>query len=350
MGKKLTVLVTGVGGRSFGNGIMHSLLLFRDKYRIVATDATNFSHGLYEADAKYSVPYGSSPDYIAAIHRLVKREKIDVILPGSQPEVMALASNQEEFKSRCCLIISPVSVVGLCLNKMSLYTWLSENGYKVPRTATFSEWQALVRDCGFPIIGKPTEDTGGSKNVCILRDKDEVSQYLAEGPDNKIVFQEYVGSPDEEYTIGVMVSKEGEIIDSIVIHRKLIGLSLGVSRIINGRSYALSTGYSQGYVVRHPQIKMVCESLAHRMGIRGPVNMQLRMVDGNVVFLEVHPRFSGTTPIRADVDFNEPDILIRNFVFGETFGRLEYRTDVAAIRAFKNVIVPVEEMNNVQSA
>ncbi len=59
---------------------------------------------------------------------------------------------------------------------------------------------------------------------------------------------------------------------------------------------------------------------------------------------DIHPRFSGTTPIRASVGFNEPDLLLRNHLFDECFGRLAYIDDVAAIRAFEHVLVPISEM------
>jgi carbamoyl-phosphate synthase large subunit len=66
-----------------------------------------------------------------------------------------------------------------------------------------------------------------------------------------------------------------------------------------------------------------------------------------VIILEVHPRFSGTASIRAEVGFNEPDVLIRNYLFGETFGRLDYQSDVAAIRAFRTLIVPLSAMHQI---
>jgi len=63
-----------------------------------------------------------------------------------------------------------------------------------------------------------------------------------------------------------------------------------------------------------------------------------------VEIFEVHPRFSGSTSIRAQVGFNEPDLLIRNYIHGEPIGRQTYLTDVAAIRAFANEIVPAAEL------
>ncbi len=62
---------------------------------------------------------------------------------------------------------------------------------------------------------------------------------------------------------------------------------------------------------------------------------------------EVHPRFSGTTSLRADVGFNEPDMLIRTMVRGERLERQDYQTDVAVIRAFQSVVVPMSEMDAV---
>ena len=40
---------------------------------------------------------------------------------------------------------------------------------------------------------------------------------------------------------------------------------------------------------------------------------------------------------------NEPDVLLRSFLDGETFGRLNYRTNLVAIRAFEHVLVPMAD-------
>lgn len=345
------VLVTGVGGRSVGYQILRVLLSQGSKYRIVATDASEFSCGLYEANSNYVVPPASSADdYIPAIQHIVEREQVDVILPGTQAEVSVLAAHRDSFNSDCCVLANPAPVVQLCADKKALYTWLADHDFRVPRTASASGWETLVHHCGFPIVGKPTKDTGASRNVAILKNEAEIGHYLQEMTADQIVFQEYVGEADEEYTVGVMVSREGQVIDSIVIHRTLVGLSLGVQRQIGKHSYALSTGYSQGFVIRHDTIQSICEALALEIGIRGPLNIQLRLVDGEVIIFEVHPRFSGTSAIRAEVGFNEPDILIRNFLFGERFGRLSYRTEVAAIRALRHIIVPIDVMARVPVA
>lgn len=343
------VLVTGVGGRSVGHQILHALSLAKQKYRIVATDVENFSFGLYLADAAYLVPRANSPDYISAVQELVRREKIAAVLPGTEPEVRALVADRERIEDLDCLVLaSSPDVVQLCGNKLRLYEWLNQNGFVVPRTAAAADWQTLAKDAGFPLVGKPTEESGGSRNVAILTSAAEVERYVADNLESReVLLQEYVESPDEEYTVGVLIAKSGDLIDSIVIHRRLLGLSLGPHCRWNGRDYALSTGYSQGTIVKHTELQEVCERLAIKIGIRGPVNIQCRISTRGVTILEVHPRFSGTTSIRAEVGFNEPDTLIRNWLFGESFARLDYQCEVAAIRAFRTLIVPLQLMDNV---
>ena len=47
------------------------------------------------------------------------------------------------------------------------------------------------------------------------------------------------------------------------------------------------------------------------------------------------------TSIRAAAGFNEPDLLIKDFLFQQPVRRVEYQTDVLAIRAFSNLLVPM---------
>jgi len=351
--KRLCVLVTGVGGRSVGHQVLSALMLEGDKYRLVVTDADRFSAGLYQMQNRWLLPLATAPTYLEAIRSLVMRESVDVVIPGTEPELYVLARNRQLFSDLgCTLVANPTSVTDICKNKAVLYDWLKTHGFSVPKTVRAQDYRRLVAEVGWPLVAKPTEGTGASRNVAILGSEIEVENYIAETEAGKteIVFQEYIGSPHEEYTVGVMISKEGDVIDSIVVHRKLVGLSMGVQRIINDHLFALSTGYSQGFVIKHKQIQIFCENLACEIGIVGPANIQLRVHGGKVVVFEVHPRFSGTTSIRALVGFNEPDIMIRNFYLGERFGRLDYQYDVAAIRAFQNIIVPVSDMMAVPQA
>jgi carbamoyl-phosphate synthase large subunit len=351
MARKLNVLITGVGGRGVGYQLLHALGMKLDSYRIVCVDATAFSYGLYLVDSRYIVPLASSPDYISALLEVIKRESIDVLLPGTEAELLRIDEAREQIsRAGCHPVLSPRSVIDLALNKTKLYRWLQQQKIGVPRSGDAENWKALIDEVGFPVVAKPSGQSGGSRNVAILANGAEVETYIANFPGDReaIIIQEYVGDADSEYTVGVIVGVDGGIVDSIVMRRNLIGLTLGVHRSIDGKDYSLSTGYSQGFIVRDAEIQDFCESLALRLQMLGPANFQLRRHKGAIKVFEVHPRFSGTAAIRAEAGLNEPDIIIRNQMFGEMFGRQPYRTNLAAIRALHTMLVPMRDVSQVR--
>jgi carbamoyl-phosphate synthase large subunit len=345
-----TVLVTGTGGGSVGSGILHALLCssdeVRSRWRVVAADADSFAWGLYIADAAALLPFANSPDYLPAMRRLIEAYDIDAIVPGTEAEIPPLLRNAAAL-SPAVVIANRLDLLPLMLDKFATAKKLEDLGYAVIPTSPVADWRFIASRFGFPLIVKPTRETGGSRGLHLVCDEQELQRLLPLLDERTSpCVQPYVGDSEEEYTVGVLSDFSGNLIDSIVMHRKLSGLSLLSSRNIPDRRCALSTGCSQGFIVRDPAIQAFCERLAVQLDSRGPLNIQLRLdprTKAPFVF-EIHPRFSGTTPIRADVGFNEVDILLRNALFGESFGRLEYRANVAAIRAFEHVIVPIEKL------
>lgn len=344
-GARAGVLVTGVGGRSVGLQILLSLEMATTPYHVVATDADAFSFGLYRVPSAYMVPMADNPRYLDRIREILAREPVSVILPGTEAEVSALAPHAGLFKSMgVCLVAAPADRIDLCQDKSRLTEWLERAGLEPPRSRSGESWRELVREVGYPVVAKPRTGSSGSRGVAILASEAEVEDHLSGRDPATTLFQEYVGDAEHEYTVGVLADTAGGIIDSIVLRRKLAGLSLFESRTIEGQVYALSTGYTQGFIVDEPVVASFCEDLVRRLELTGPVNIQCR-TDRNgsrVRVFEVHPRFSGSSAIRAEAGFNEPDAIIRSWVFGEPVGRLAYRRNVAAIRAFQTMLVPIE--------
>ena len=167
-------------------------------------------------------------------------------------------------------------------------------------------------------------------DVSVAQDRDELmnlGRYLLNGG-RKIIAQEYVGTPQAEFTVGVLTSMAGELINSIALKRfPQSGLGNRV-RVPNrttrrelGDLLVISSGISQGEIGRFPEVTQECERIASTLGCRGSLNIQCRYVDGRVVVFEINPRFSGTTSLRAIVGYNEPDVLIREHILNERVER-----------------------------
>jgi len=344
---KRKIVVTAVGGRSVGSGILHALKRASSeasaRWHVIGTDADPFAWGLYVADEGALLPFASHPDYLSRMLELVGANDVAAIIPGSEPEAEFLAAHQSEIPVP--VITNRLDLMPLMMDKFAASAKLHELGLPVIETFPISQWEQALVKYDFPFIVKPTVGTGGSRGLNFVVNRSELETLIPQLPESgKFCIQPFVGSGDEEFTVGVLTDKDGVLIDSIVMKRKLIGLSLLQSRSVGGKSLSISTGYSQGYFVRDPQIQTFCETLAVRLGSRGPLNIQLRR-DGDTIYVfEIHPRFSGTSTMRADVGFNEPDILLRNILDKEKFGRLNYQSEVAAIRAFEHVIVPIDQL------
>ncbi len=344
---KRNILVTAVGGRSVGSGILHALTrssqTVSERWNVVAADADTFSWGLYKVNQQTILPLGNSPDYLDRVKNVVNKFDIHAVIPGSEIEANILAQNRHLFNVP--IITNCHKLMPLMMDKFATNQKLQELGLPVIPTLPAEEWKTLVSDFGFPLIIKPTKGTGGSKGVSLCVNEAEVIDVVSRlEPDSGYCVQPLIGSEEDEYTVGVLSDNDGDLVDSIVMRRKLFGLSLLDSKKLGNVKYSISTGYSQGYFIRDQNIQQFCEDLSQRIGSVGPLNIQLRIHQGKIFVFEIHPRFSGTSTMRADVGFNEPDLLLRNFLDQEKFGRLNYLSNVAVIRAFEHVVVPISEM------
>jgi carbamoyl-phosphate synthase large subunit len=347
LGMKKNILVTATGGRSVGSGVLHALTRtsreVKERWNVIAADADSFAWGLYIVEKGILLPTATDPQYLYLLNKTIDDLKIDAVIPGSEAEVNFLSKNIDK-------VIVPVlcnhyELMPFMMDKFKTVDKLKELNLPYIETFPINQWKAAVKKYDFPFIVKPTVGTGGSKGLHFVFSEEELEiilPVLSEA--SKYCIQPYIGTGDDEYTVGILSDKEGSIIDSVVMRRKLMGLSLLQSKKHKEVAYAVSTGYSQGFFIKDQRIQSFCETLAINLGSKGPLNIQLRVSGDDIFVFEIHPRFSGTSTMRADIGFNEPDILLRNILYNEKFGRLNYQYNVAAIRAFEHVIVPIEKM------
>jgi len=341
------ILITAVGGRSVGSGILHALtrssLEVSKRWNVIAADADSFAWGLYKVHQRTLLPLAKSPDYIVSIQNVIKKYNLHAIIPGSEAESNILSQNKQLFNIP--IITNSHQLMPLMMDKFATMDKLKALGLPTIATYCIEEWKKALDEFGFPLIIKPSMGTGGSKGVSLCTTLAELKTILNNIPANSgYCIQPLIGTDENEYTVGVLSDKNGKLLDSIVMKRKLLGLSLLDSKKVGDKRFSISTGYSQGYFIKHKPIQDFCEKLSCSLKSTGPLNIQLRIHNGEIYVFEIHPRFSGTTTMRADVGFNEPDILLRNHLFNENFDRIPYQYDVAVIRAFEHVIVPISEM------
>lgn len=307
-------------------------------------------------DIHYVVHSARDPDYIKTILVICKKHNVRALFHGSEPELNVLSKNREVFlKENIFLPINPRHVISTCMQKSSTFRFLEDRGFLYPRTKIFRSCEDLNGWSAFPAIIKPSVGSGGSAHTFIVQKDSElklIGRYiLGVNVSPELIVQEYKGTPETEFTVGVLFDMEGKFINSIAVRRNL-GSSLSCRiRIPNrtgrkefGPYLSVSTGISQGEVGCFPHVTGPCEEVAKALGVQGAINIQCRVHLGKVYIFEINPRFSGTTSIRALVGYNEPDILIRKHVLGEhILSRFPYKHGVV-VRGVNEVFFDEDEV------
>ena len=338
---RVPVLVTGVGGGGHGEQILKALRMAETPYEIVGTDVSPFSAGLQSVDHPYLVPPASDPAFLDVVLGLCRRHGVRALFHGSEPELRVMSRERERIAGAGILLpINPAAVIDLCMDKVRTAERLRELGFKVP---SFRRVRSLDDLAGFgplPAVLKPSVGGGGTAHVHIVQEWDTLAaltrDLLRSIPD--LMVQEYVGRPEDEYTVGVLLDLDGCLLNSIAVRRYILSSLGNRSKVPNrsGRSglgplLAISSGISQGEIGRFPAVTAAAERIALALGGRGALNLQLRTVGGEALVFEINPRFSGTTSLRAMVGYNEPDALIRKHLLGESLEpRFAYREGVIA--------------------
>jgi carbamoyl-phosphate synthase large subunit len=341
LGGRLPVMVTGIGGGGHGEQILKALRMARTPYEIVGCDMSPYSKGLKEVDHPYLVPSARDPRYVETMLSICRKHRVRALFHGSEPELLVLSRNRDLFlQENIFLPINPQHVIETCMSKSRTFRFLEEHAFPCPKTLVVRALSDLVEWSYFPVILKPSVGSGGSIHTFIAQSKEEMEMLatymLNSRVSSEIIAQEYKGTPETEYTVGVLFDMNGTFLNSIAVRRDLRSSMSCRTRIANrtglqefGPYLTVSTGVSQGDVGPYPEVTRPCEIVAEALGARGPINIQCRVHQEDVYVFEINPRFSGTTSIRAMVGYNEPDILVRKHVLGEDVKpRFPYKTAI----------------------
>ena len=311
--KEVNILISGAGGAA-AIGAIKSLQMAKVDAKIIAVDSNPLSAGFYLADKFYVVPPANDESFMSEIYKIIKTEKIDLIMPTSGSDILPLSLNKEtleEMGATC--FFSDYSVVKICDSKYKFYTKIID---KFP-TPTFSLYHNVGTD--YPVIVKP--DSGKGSRDTYLCQTEATMVHIMARHENMLIC-EYL--PGKEYTIDVLSDLHGRTI--CAIPRERIETKAGVS--------------SKGRVLKDRIMENSCKDLAEHLGLKGPSCMQMKEdKDGTLKFLEVNPRMGGGTIMAAYAGVNIPHLMLKMYN-QETINEhdLEYK-DTTVLRYFEEIVL-----------
>lgn len=318
----LNVLVLGVGG-DVSQGILKALALSKLRHRVVGTCVDPLAMGLYTVDRAYVAPYAEKPGYVDWLIDLCRKENIHAVLSGVEEILLVLASCSDRIRRETgaiCLVSRPAQLA-LCQDKFETCRWLEHAGFNYPRyadSAKPAQMEMLRATCGYPLIAKPRRGKGSQRFLQIRNDADFQLALRTPG----LVLQEYLQADDEEYTVGCFSDTDGILRGTICMKRELRG----------GATFRAVTGL-------YPEVRAEAERIVRALRPTGPCNIQLRQAGSRAVCFEINLRFSGSTPMRARLGFNDVDAALHHFVLGEPAVDLPLITTGIALRYSNEIYI-----------
>eukprot|EP01133_Synstelium_polycarpum_P004770 gene4770-5557_t len=269
--KKFKYDVCTAGKRvSLVRAFMRELKAVNPRYKVLTTDLNpSLSPACQVSDIAVKVKKISDPGYISELLVICKENNVKVVIPTIDTELELLSENKDLFSEH-------------------------DKGIAIP--APIDKNQPT-----FPLFIKPY-DGSLSKDIFLIKERSELTDYHYDNP--KLMFMEYV-SPieNDEYTVDMFYGRDNKL--KCVVPRKRIEVRAGE--------------ISKGLTVKNRIVNYLLDKLHFISGAVGCLTLQLFLnkKNGQILGIEINPRFGGGYPLSYLAGANYPKNIIQEYLFNE---------------------------------
>ncbi len=291
--KDFNILFTCIGRRvSLLNSFRKAAKELKINATFWGTDHDKLSPAIQLCDKKVIIKPIKHPDYIPDLLRIVKKNRIALVIPTIDTDLGILSENKTKFsRLGCQVLISEPEVVRICQDKRKTYLFFKENGFEAPETLSVKT--ALARKkLNWPVILKPWDGAAG-KGIITVHNRRELSVFSKRI--KNYVVQEFIKGT--EYTCDVFVDFGGNV--RCVVPRKRIEIRAGE--------------VSKGQVVKNKLIMNKAAQLVRHLGA-GPGVITVQVIstkNKKIKFIEINPRFGGGAPLSIKAGANFPKWILQ---------------------------------------
>jgi carbamoyl-phosphate synthase large subunit len=294
--KNPRVVIIGSGPNRIGQGLefdyccVHAAMsLQKLNYRAIMVNSNpeTVSTDYDISDRLYFEPL--TPENVLNILEREKPEGVIVQLGGQTPLKLAKAIEQAGVP----ILGTSVHSIDLAEDRKHFGNVLEKLGLRAPESGTartVEEALEICRRIGFPLIARPSYILGGRAMQIVYSEK-RLIQYLTEvvhvEPDYPILIERFL---EEAMEVDVDAVSDGEetLVAAILEHIEHAGVHSGDSACVWPAQSIPETLLAE--------IVEVTGKLAKELKIKGLLNIQFAIRDGQLYVLEVNPRASRTVP------------------------------------------------------
>ena len=260
---------------------------------VLTTDMSDRAPACHASSRSFQVPRCTSSEFIPRMLELVERERVMLLIPTLDHELLVYAEHRAEFaRVGCHVAVSGPETIAIARDKRLTHSWMQENGFPVPRQLELAEAAAIASELSFPVIAKPI---GGSCSIGVFRCETPQELIGFQTTETYIVESEAKG---REFTVDMFVDRAGRCRVTVPRER------------LETRAGEVSKG-----ITRHiPAVEQLATNIAETLPeASGVLNAQVFFDEttGELAVIEVNPRFGGGYPLSCQAGANCPKWLIQ---------------------------------------
>ena len=296
-----TILVTGVGA-IIGYGVIKSIRRSQIPAHIIGMDIYEDAVGQAWCDEFIQAKLAADPGYITFLKDIIRTKNVDLVFFGTEQEIYRVDECREEMGEDIRkIVINKSEILKLSVDKWHTREFLLENGmseYAIPSVIE-GDYDSIAALFGKEFLLKP-RSSYASKGIHRVSDKVSF-EFYKRNMGAGFMAQKLIGDIEHEYTVGAFGFGDGTYVGSIALKRKL----------------SQEGATSKAWVVKIPALDRAVERICRVMKPIGPTNLQFRMEGEHCYLLEVNPRISSSTSIRAALGYNEAKLCIEHYLEGK---------------------------------
>ena len=292
------ILVSGASG-IVGYGILRSLRKAEDPIFLLGTSIYSDSVAPAFCDEFELAPVTGDPGYFEWLTSTLKRHRIDMLIPGIEIDMYHWANQVPKIlETGAFPLLNKSELINLCKDKWNFYQELLRSGSKFAIESTLeNNFRILEERFGLPFLMKPRQGFG-SKGIERISSIEQFERHQAKIGFTLMV-QPIVGSDDDEFTTSAFCDGRGDFFTCMTLRRKLSpdGFTDRAEVIIEDQEFIEA-------------VKQLCSTFTPI----GPTNFQFRRTKDGLKLLEINPRISSSTSIRAAFGYNESLMAVNYFI------------------------------------
>ena len=285
----MNILFTGVGRRiELMQAFRDAALVLNKNLKIYGADIAGTAPALAYCDATRKVVPMKDPAYIQNLLEICVNDKIDLLIPTIDTDLLVLAENKNRFQEiGTRVMVSSPDMIKICRDKNLTSNFFVDCGLSAPMPV--NNWEEYSG--GYPAFIKP-KDGSSSINAFKVEGREELAVY-AEHVEDYIVQPFIEGT---EYTIDIFCDWHGKPVS--IVPRERMQVRAGE---------VLKTRIAMDDVMIK-EANALCDAFEPC----GPMTVQLiRDGENRDWFIEINPRFGGGAPLSMKAGARSAETILK---------------------------------------